>query len=122
MPLPSTDTPADGVPLRDPSERRAFVRHDCRFGILWQFLGLAPKEMPAAQIFDLSANGLGLVLHQAFPVGKSLLLRLPTATLGWKSYLVRVQNCRPERDGTFRIGCVFIKPLSAGDLEAHLQI
>ncbi len=103
-------------------ERRAFIRYSQRFSILWQLLGMEPRDLISAKVFDLSTTGVGLVLDRAFPAGRVLMLRLPTSSQGWSSHLVRVKHCSPRADGSFQIGCSFVKPLSGLQLEAHLQI
>jgi hypothetical protein len=113
---PSLDPSAD---LPQTFERRAFVRYARRFDMLWQLLGVAPRDLAAAQVIDLSTTGLGIALDRALPTGKTLVVRLPTSTLGWGSHLVRVRYCRPEGGG-FLVGCAFVKPLSCKQLQAHL--
>jgi hypothetical protein len=119
---PSPDKPAHSPNLPQTFERRAFVRYSHRFSILWQLLGMAAKDLTSARVFDLSTTGVGLILDREFPVGKVLILRLPSSTRGWNSHLVRVKYCRLQADGQFQIGCSFTKPLSAVQLESHLQI
>ncbi len=101
-------------------ERRAFLRYPRRLEMLWQLLGLAPRDLTRAVVFDLSASGVGLVIDRSLPAEALLVLRLPTSTAGWSSHLVRVKRCQEQADGTFRVGCAFVKPLSARQMQGLL--
>ncbi len=101
-------------------DRRATVRYRRRLETFWQMLGVAPREMAAGRVFDLSATGVGLVVPEAFTVGAVLVVRLRTVTRGWGTHLVRVRYCRPEEGGGFALGCLFVRPLGEEELEAHL--
>ena len=102
-------------------ERRAFVRYARRLDALWLFLGVSSRDLTDAKLVDLSVTGVGLVVGQAFPVHTSLAIRLPTVTLGWSTHLVRVKRCVAVSDGQHEIGCTFVKPLSATQLQGFLQ-
>lgn len=106
--------------LPERHERRASVRFSRRLESFWQFLGLGAEEHPVADVSDLSITGLRLLCETDFEVGAVLLLRLPTATMGWNSHLARVKHCARQADGRFRVGCAFVKPLSEEQLEALL--
>ena len=103
-------------------ERRAFVRYARRLDALWQMLGLADHGLVSAKLVDLSVTGVGLILEQEFPIHTSLAIRLPTVTQGWSTHLVRVKRCLALRNGTYEIGCTFVKPLSATQLQGFLQV
>jgi hypothetical protein len=100
------------------SERRAWIRYPRTLDMLWQFLGVAPREMASAQVFDISATGLGLVADEPFPLETILVVRLPTKTQGWNSHLVRVKHCQPLETGLFQVGCAFVRPLQPDQLRA----
>ena len=101
-------------------ERRAFVRYRRRLETLWAYLGVGTPDLTSGEVFDLSSTGVGLVLDRAFPAGTTLVLRLPTKTLGWSSHLVRVRRCDEVTPGLFQVGCAFVRPLSAGQLQSLL--
>ena len=107
--------------MPQPLERRAFVRYSRRLDALWLFLGVSSPDLASAQLVDLSATGVGLVVDRPFPAHASLALRLPTITLGWSTHLVRVQRCVEAGAGQYQIGCTFVKPLSATQLQGFLQ-
>jgi hypothetical protein len=113
-------TPTDS-PAFEPSERRAFIRHARRLETLWTYLGLDSNYLTGGEVFDLSTTGVGLVLDTTFTADTTLVIRLPTATLGWSSHLVRVKRCDEVRPGRFRVGCAFVKPLAEAELNALLS-
>src|SRR4051812_28839921 len=95
-----TDNPDQSKPdLLQTHERRGTIRYARRFEMLWQVLGLSPRDLTQAAVFDVSATGVGLVCDKPLPVDARLVLRLPTVTAGWSSYLVRVKRCTPQPDG-----------------------
>jgi hypothetical protein len=80
--------------------------------MLWRLLGLTGRDQTPARIVDISAGGVGLVSDRPMPMDSLLVLRLPTTTAGWVSYLVRVKRCNRQADGAYQVGCAFVKPLS----------
>jgi hypothetical protein len=112
--------PAPAEDLPQTFERRAFIRYSRRLDMLWQLLGAEGPDLTSGQVFDLSVTGVGLVVDRPFPLGKVLVLRLPTSTQGWASHLVRVKRCVAVEGGRFQVGCAFVKPLSVIQLGAHL--
>jgi hypothetical protein len=99
-------------------ERRAFVRYPRRLESFWQLLGVRSRDQAAADVHDLSMTGLALTVEHEFAADAILVLRLPTATLGWNTHLVRVKHCQRLDDSRFQIGCAFVKPLSVGQFQA----
>src|SRR5262245_41001464 len=104
------------VPLPQPTEapqaldRRAFVRHRRRLEMFWQLIGVASApDLTSAVVFDLSLTGVSILVDREFAAGTVLFLRLPSATMGWNSHLVRVMHCRQREDGRYQVGCGFVK-------------
>ena len=106
--------------LPERHERRVSARYSRRLESFWQFLGFGAQEEPVANVSDLSLTGLRLVCQTDFEVGAVLLLRLPTATMGWNTHLARVKHCARQADGRYRVGCAFVQPLSDEQLAALL--
>jgi hypothetical protein len=102
-------------------ERRAFIRYARRLDMLWQLLGVARKDLTSAEIFDLSVTGVGIRLDRDLPVGRVLVIRMPTTTHGWTSHLVRIRHCERLDTGRFQMGCAFVKPLTIVQLQALLR-
>jgi len=102
---------------RQTAERRAWVRYPPRrLQLLWHLLGVKPPEPRAAQIEDISLQGVGLVLDRSFPPGSVLILRFPGTTLEARPVLVRVKHLKPLADGQFQVGCTFVVPLTETQL------
>jgi hypothetical protein len=120
--MSDTPTAAEGAegPQSAEAERRARERYPRRLDMLWQVLGTPGHDRPAARMFDLSTSGIGLVFDRALAPNTVLTIRLPTATLGWNTHLVRVKNVRQTGPSEFLTGCSFVKPLSSEQLEALL--
>ncbi len=111
-------TPARELPSL--SDRRAYLRYPRRFEMLWQRLGLAGRDQIPARVINVSAGGVGLVSDRPLVLESLLVLRLPTATAGWVSHLVRVKRCDRQEDGAYQVGCAFVKPLSRVQLRVLL--
>jgi hypothetical protein len=112
--------PEDSTELPQTHDRRVSVRYARRLEMLWQLLGLSSRDLTQARVFDVSTSGVGLLLDRPLAVNALLVLRLPTRTAGWGSHLVRVKRCTEQADGTFQVGCGFVKPLTPGQLQGLL--
>lgn len=102
------------------SDRRAYLRHPRTLETLWTLLGVATSDLAEGQLVDVSASGVGLLLARHFEAETALMIRLPTKTQGWHSYLVRVKRCVRVTKGLYQVGCAFVKPLAEDELQAHL--
>jgi hypothetical protein len=96
------------------------VRYPRRLDMLWQFLGIPQQDRMSARVVDLSLSGVGLIFDCAFEPDMVLLIRLPTATLGWNTHLIRIKHIKEIAPGQFQAGCAFVKPLTQPQLEALL--
>lgn len=121
LPGPESATAAPELDLPQTFERRAYVRYARRLEGLWQFLGIESPDLTDGTLFDLSVTGVGLVISRPFALGTTLLIRLPSSTLGWITHLGRVRRCSPDGSGRFQVGCQFVKPLSVKQLQAYLK-
>jgi hypothetical protein len=102
-------------------ERRAWIRYPtdrdtfCRPGtgrkdrdLWWQ-----------AEVRNLSAGGIGLVLNRRFTPGTILSVELPSANQGPVILLLaRVVHATAQADGGWLIGCEFATRLRDDDLQA----
>jgi hypothetical protein len=64
---------------------------------------------------DISLDGVGLTTRRAFPIGSILTLELSMRS-GMVCRTARVKNLRPSPTKGWIIGCLFVEPLSAGDI------
>ncbi|MFM7151039.1 MAG: PilZ domain-containing protein [Gemmataceae bacterium] len=102
-------------------ERRAFIRYPRILESIWGGLGGGGSDLTSCQIQNLSATGVCFLADREFQPNTSLVIRLPSSTLGWVTYLVRVKNCLPGPENNYEIGCSFARPLSGKQLRAHLE-
>ena len=72
-----------------------------------------------ATVRDLSTSGIGLTLCYPFPEGTYLVvdLDLPEGQPPSPSLLARVVYAQDLSDGTWHVGCEFVKPLSHSELD-----
>lgn len=98
------------VVVRFPSNSRAVCSHP-----------LIPKEghVWSAQVRDVSAQGVGLLLDRSFPPGTILMviLRNPARKF-FRAVSVMVMHGRQQEDGHWLLGCNFITKLSDEEVKA----
>lgn len=106
-------TPSESVRRRQTVERRAWVRYPPRrLEMLWHLFGMKPPEQHPAQIADISTQGVGFIAERSFAQGSILVLRFPGTSLESRQLLVRVKYLQTLDNGTYKIGCTFVVPLS----------
>jgi hypothetical protein len=107
------------VPARSVAdfERRLAERHASEAQVLSRPLEAAEAIAWGATVRDISASGIGLSLCYPFSPGTFLAIDLQLPGGGTRTLLSRVVHARDQADGTWHIGCEFVKELSASDLE-----
>ena len=70
-----------------------------------------------ATVRDLSSTGIGLTLCFPFRPGTYLAVDLLGPLGGNRTLLTRVVHARDLADGTWHVGCEFVKPLSDTQIE-----
>ena len=72
-----------------------------------------------AEVRDLSVGGIGLLVNRCLDAGTVLTVELDTAN-GNPSQVhqARVVHAKPQADGTWFLGCIFVNKLRAADLQA----
>jgi hypothetical protein len=70
-----------------------------------------------AQVRDLSSGGIGLVICYPFKPGTYVAIDLQRGTALARSLLARVVHANEQADGTWTIGCEFVKPLRQSDVD-----
>lgn len=113
----TNSTPDKSDRRRQTAERRAWVRYPPRrLEMLWHLFGMKPPEQHSAHIIDISTQGVGIIADRTFPQGSILVLRFPGTALESKQILVRVKYLQTLDDGTYKVGCTFVVPLSEDQL------
>jgi hypothetical protein len=108
-----------------------------RFGGAPQGDGMGVKGAEADDIWlmgisqDLSASGIGFILHRRFDPGTLLTIELerpkrdsrrsesPVAT--WGQLPARVLHATPQPDGYWRLGCALVQALSEEELRSWIN-
>src|SRR5437016_4466196 len=120
----SNATPnADNRPprTRQTAERRDWIRYRPRSPeVFWQMFGAKDQELWEADVLNLSARGIGLVLDRAVAAGNVLVLKFAKNDLKARAHLVRVKHVANRADGTFKVGATFVVPL--GDEQLHALV
>lgn len=70
-----------------------------------------------ALVRDISTTGVGLTLCFPFHAGTYLAVDLPSPGGAFRSVLTRVVHAQDQADGTWQVGCEFVKPLSESELD-----
>jgi hypothetical protein len=98
-------------------ERRASTRHPVSIQGMSRPLEGQDAIWWGACVRDLSTTGVGLTLCFPFRAGTYLAIDLQGRG-GWKrTLLTRVVHTRDLADGTWHVGCEFLKPLAESDVE-----
>jgi|SRR5262245_6028937 len=97
---------------------RGSPRYRCALATLGR-LSLQDGKTENAWIHDLSKIGVGLNLSRALDAGTALVLRLKgeTAVLEIPASVIHSTS---QADGTWRVGCAFVRKLTADELDSML--
>lgn len=108
---PTTTEHAPGI------DRRASVRHFARPDLTGTACESRRNRPWKALIRDLSTTGIGLVLNQTFDAGTELAIELysPDMVLSY-TLLTRVAHSTRQGNGSWLIGCRFVRELSEEEL------
>jgi len=97
---------------------RRWVRFPCDIETVCYTCETVPGERLRAQIINVSAGGLGLMIPCEFPQGTLFRLELPTAkSQPARLLLLRVVHCVEQENRGWFLGCEFARQL--GDEELH---
>lgn len=98
-------------------DRRNSERHPAGLEALARPLDTQDSLWWGAQARDISASGIGLSLCYPFRPGTLLAVDLKNDAGGSKTLLTRVVHVEDKADGTWLIGCEFVKKLTDSELE-----
>ncbi len=102
-------------------DQRSWVRFPCDVKATFEFVKTDEPRARAAQVVNLSANGIGLLTHEAVDLGKLLNLELRVEERNYKlSILACVVRLTPQPDGQFMLGCNLIRELNQHELDGLL--
>jgi hypothetical protein len=97
-------------------ERRASSRRDAAMEALSRPVEGQDAIWWGATVRDLSTTGIGLTLCFPFRPGSFLAVDLLGPLGGNRTLLTRVIHTRDQADGTWHVGCEFVKPLADQDV------
>jgi hypothetical protein len=98
-------------------DRRSAQRHHVAMEALSRPLDGQDSIWWGATVRDLSNSGIGLALCFPFRPGTFLAIDLHGPKSGARTLLARVIQARDQTDGTWHVGCEFIRNLSESDME-----
>jgi hypothetical protein len=104
------------------ADRRGAERYPCSLPVTWNVLGSDDDRSGTAEVRDVSTAGIGLVLSSQVRAGDILVLqfRLPDGHLT-RPMSVRVMYALEPTTGEWRVGCVFLRPLTQHELRTLLD-
>jgi hypothetical protein len=98
-------------------ERRYAERHIVSLEATSHALESSETLSWGAVVQDISTSGVGLTLCYPFRPGTYLSVEIPTLSGTLRSMMVRVVRVDDQRDGMWRLGCEFIKPLTESEMD-----
>ena len=101
-------------------ERRQIERRDCQLDATTRPLDTQDTLAWGASVRDVSPSGIGLTLCFPFRAGTYLAIDLTGKTSDKSAFTVlsRVVQVRDQNDGSWHVGCEFVKPLSDREFES----
>jgi serine/threonine protein kinase len=100
-------------------DRRVHIRYVSQMKGSCRAVGAERRVRWTAQIRDISAGGIGLVINRRFEPGTVLRVKLPGSS-SRRLYLVRVVRVKADTARTWIAGCVFARPLSDEEVQSLL--
>jgi hypothetical protein len=71
---------------------------------------------------DISAGGVGFILHHRFDPGTLLTIELERPKLdSWGRLPARVSHATPQADGNWKLGCTLVHAMSQEELYGWLN-
>jgi hypothetical protein len=124
IPLNGATPVLNTAPSKDDAptlSRRASVRFRCDRTPTRRVFLVESYRTLAAEVYDLSLGGVGLVCERALDLGTLLFIDL----LGMEvapEYLARVVHSTPRDGNQYLIGCEFERALTQEELDAILNV
>lgn len=104
-----------------PPDNRTWVRFVCNVKASCQRVDDPEKKNWRADVVNISANGIGLLVDRAIEIGTLLSLDLQSPTThSTRTMLACVVHVTTQPGGGRSLGCNFIRALSEADLKALL--
>jgi hypothetical protein len=104
-----------------PANRRARVRYRCDHAVAGQVQLIDGYATQAADVVDLSVDGIGLHLPERLDVGELVLVEVEGSGGAVAELLAEVAHTTVADDGSWRHGCRLVWGLSQAELQALLR-
>ncbi len=103
-------------------ERRRAVRFECQRRNSWRLFATTTCSSGQGTVNDISVNGISLSVDSALRPGMFLDLSLANddGEAFSQPMLVRVRRVTPQADGSWLVGCNFVKKLTEEELRVWL--
>jgi hypothetical protein len=113
---------SEHIPATAKSERRRAVRFECKRRNSWRLFATTICSSGQGTVNDISVNGISLTVDSALRPGMFLDLSLAgdDGECFAQPMLVRVRRVIPQGDGSWIVGCNFVKKLSKEELGGWL--
>jgi hypothetical protein len=121
--LSDEDLEAFGGRRKKPTapDDRSWVRFPCHVQSSYHIVAEPDGRLRPAQVLNISASGIGLLVEQAVETGALLSLELWNATGdAFQAILACVVHATPQGEGHWALGCNFIRELTVAELQALL--
>jgi hypothetical protein len=103
---------------RAEGDKRTWVRYACDVKANYQFVAFSELARRPAQVLNISASGVGLLVDHAVDTGTLLSVDLLSATgQSGKTMLSCVVHVTKQAESEWALGCNFITELSEQDLK-----
>ncbi len=98
-------------------DRRQATRHACALEATSHAIEPGQTLSFGAAVSDISATGLSVTLCYPFRPGTFLAIKLQAPDGMMRTLMARVVNVNDRTDGSWRLGCEFLKPLTESDMD-----
>jgi c-di-GMP-binding flagellar brake protein YcgR len=112
---------AQKLPAAEDDDKRTWVRFSCELHAAYRKVGDPTNQAFAAQVLNISANGIGLAVTQTLAAGGLLNVDLlDKAGQVARTMLACIVHTTMRAGGDLAIGCNFIRELSEEELQSLL--
>jgi hypothetical protein len=109
-------------PESDAAERRIAPRRQPAMGTVCRLVPAAGQDPPVGLVWNISATGVSMLLHEPPATGTQLLGVLETMTGGTTlAIAARVVHVKQLETGDYFLGAHFHRPLTTDDLKPFVE-
>jgi hypothetical protein len=101
-----------------PADQRTWMRFPCQVKATYQVVGYEETPICTAEVLNISASGIGLLVNQSIEMGSLLNLELQHINGASRRTILGCVVHANRDDQRWALGCNFIRELSEGDLQS----